>query len=182
MGRFTAGCGVLFGLLVFFSFRLFHKATCLLDWVEREKAGRKTPAFRLFACVSAFRACVQWRRLGGFRFRIRKRLGADSTRLHTQSLRDGLEKVFNRNCAQISGVFRLLSIVALAIKPLARETACLQYRILNAWLYFLAMNNLLAGQQAMRRRASKAGTEEDNITPVNSTHKSKEEAPAPDWF
>jgi hypothetical protein len=44
------------------------------------------------------------------------------------------------------------------------------------------MNNLLVGQQATRRRASKTGTEEDNITPVNSTHKSKEEAPAPDWF
>jgi hypothetical protein len=86
------------------------------------------------------------------------------------------------NRAQFSGAFRLLSIVALAIKPLARETACLPYRMLSAWLYFLAMNNLLAGQQATRRRASKTGTEEDNITPVNSTRKSKEEAPAPDWF
>jgi len=44
------------------------------------------------------------------------------------------------------------------------------------------MNNLLAGQQATRTRASKTGTEEDNITPINSTHKSKEEAPEPDWF
>jgi hypothetical protein len=66
--------------------------------------------------------------------------------------------------------------------PLTWETACLPYRILNAWLYCLTMNNLLVGQQATRRRASKTGTEEDNITPVNSTHKSKEEAPAPDWF
>jgi len=46
----------------------------------------------------------------------------------------------------------------------------------------LTMNNLLAGQQATRRRASKAGPEEDNITPINSTHKNKEEAPAADWF
>jgi hypothetical protein len=44
------------------------------------------------------------------------------------------------------------------------------------------MNNLLAGQQVARRSASKTGTEGDNITPSNSTHKSKEEAPAPDWF
>jgi hypothetical protein len=44
------------------------------------------------------------------------------------------------------------------------------------------MNNLLAGQQAARRRASKAGTEEDNITPSNSTYKNKEEGPAADWF
>jgi hypothetical protein len=44
------------------------------------------------------------------------------------------------------------------------------------------MNNLPAGQQALRRRASKAATEGDNITPSNSTHKNKEEAPAADWF
>ena len=81
------------------------------------------------------------------------------------------------NRAQFSGAFRLLSIVALAIKPLARETACLPYRMLSAWLYFLAMNNLLAGQQATRRRASKTGTEEDNITPVNSTRKAKKRRP-----
>jgi hypothetical protein len=39
------------------------------------------------------------------------------------------------------------------------------------------MNNLLAGQQATRRRASKTGTEESNITAANSTHKNKEEGP-----
>jgi hypothetical protein len=61
--------------------------------------------------------------------------------------------------------------------PMTRETACLPYRILSAWLYFLAMNNLLAGQQATRRRASKTGTEEGNITTANSTHKNKEEGP-----
>jgi hypothetical protein len=44
------------------------------------------------------------------------------------------------------------------------------------------MNNLLAGQQATRARASKTGTEEDNITPSNSTHKNKKEVPAADWF
>jgi hypothetical protein len=65
---------------------------------------------------------------------------------------------------------------------LTRETACLPYRILSAWLYFLAMNNLHAGQQATRRRASKTGTEEGNITTVNSTNKNKEGAPAADWF
>jgi hypothetical protein len=37
------------------------------------------------------------------------------------------------------------------------------------------MNNLLAGQQATRRRASKTGPEEDNITPVSSIHKDKED-------
>jgi hypothetical protein len=46
----------------------------------------------------------------------------------------------------------------------------------------LTMNNMLAIRQATWRRASKTGTEEDNITPVNSTHQNKEEAPAADWF
>jgi hypothetical protein len=46
----------------------------------------------------------------------------------------------------------------------------------------LTMNNMPARRQVTWRRASKAGTDEDSITPVNSTHKNKEEAPAADWF
>jgi hypothetical protein len=38
----------------------------------------------------------------------------------------------------------------------------------------LTMNNMLAGRQVTWRRASKTGTDEDSITPVNSTHKDKE--------
>jgi hypothetical protein len=37
------------------------------------------------------------------------------------------------------------------------------------------MNNLGTGQQSSRRRASKTEPEEDNITPVNSTRKNKED-------
>ncbi len=44
------------------------------------------------------------------------------------------------------------------------------------------MNNQLAGRQSTRRRASKTELQEDDITPVNSTHKTKEEAPTTDWF
>jgi hypothetical protein len=40
--------------------------------VEREKAGRKTPAFLL--CLG-YQGLLQWRRPLGFRFRIRKRRG-----------------------------------------------------------------------------------------------------------
>jgi hypothetical protein len=38
----------------------------------------------------------------------------------------------------------------------------------------LTMDNPDAGRQATRRRASKTEPEQDNITPVSSTHKNKE--------
>jgi len=39
----------------------------------------------------------------------------------------------------------------------------------------LSMNDTDAGQQAARRRASKTEPEIDNITPVSSSHKNKED-------
>jgi hypothetical protein len=72
MGRITAGCGVPFGLLVFVQFGCFIKSP--VSWIGwREKKPGVKP--RLFSCVSAIRACVQWKRPCGFRFRIRKRRG-----------------------------------------------------------------------------------------------------------